>query len=177
MIKYFNDESLLQPIDKHFKKNYLRRNKRLKKSIEYYSGYRSQSQNSYHHQSTLRSNKADSDELFNFKLNDLIGENKSLIKNLYAQINSNSNKISLFYIPSVSNNSRISEQLLYNDIYGRLNLVPLTSLADKSSNANAFINNFYLSAINLENNFNRQSKIYLLSIIFGIFFICYFSND
>ncbi|RNA02374.1 hypothetical protein BpHYR1_014557 [Brachionus plicatilis] len=154
MRKYFSDESLriiLKPIDKNIKRNYLRRKKRVKKSIDSYSQYRDQHLNS-NLQIPYKSSQKEAREFINFKLGDLINQNKTLLKNLYAQINSNSNKINLFYLPAEPNNSRGSNQLLYNDVYGRLNLIPVSGLADNSSNDN----NFYLSAINLENNWNKQ---------------------
>lgn len=156
-----SSRSILKPIDKSIKINNLQRKKRIKKSKDFFAGYRGQSINSYHLQSPYRSIKSDSGELLSFKLNDLLSKNKTLLKNLYAQINSNSNNINLFYIPSVPKNSGISNQIIYNDIYGRLNLVPLSGLVNNYSlNTNAVFNSFYLNAINLENNLNRQSKIY-----------------
>ena len=160
MRKHLNDKSsrsFFKTIDKSIKINNLQRKKRTKKSLDFYEGYRGQSVNSYHYQSSYRPIKPDSGELLSFKLTDLLGKNKTLLKNLYAQINSNSNKINLFYIP---NNSEISDQIFYNAFYGRFNLLPLSGLVNNSLNTNVFLNNFYLNAINLENNLNRQSKIY-----------------
>ena len=139
-----------------FKKIKRFKRKRIKKHVNNLNQF-----SSYHHnpyQYVPHQLKQPSNEYINFKLGDLFKPNRTLIDNLYAQIHSNSNKISLLYVPNYSNYSPMNEQILYNDQYRKLNIVPLTSQSDSnySVNTNKLINEFYLSATNLENKIPRS---------------------
>ncbi|CAF0958371.1 unnamed protein product [Brachionus calyciflorus] len=127
----------------------------VKKSIDNYQyypynhyHYSNHNPYSYHHVPYHPKHHSSSNEYINFKLSDLIRPNKSFIDNLYAQINSNSNKINLLYIPMVKNNSTVSDQVLYSNPYRRFNLVSLSS--NDSNDSNTILNDFFLSASNLE---------------------------
>lgn len=125
--------------------------------------------NHYHNSRYNKENKLNKysnlkTEYLHFKLSDLINSNSSfVIDNLYAQFQSDSKQISLFYVPPMEqadarlpeNSFLLSAKLLFDSLNRTRNLTDTTTTSANSS-VNLLLNEFYLLAAKSQSNYNSK---------------------